>query len=191
MRDANNFRKNESRFSYRQEALDVNGREGQRAPGGGSSAPPRRRLSRGVGRVTIGAMDALFFDLDGTLTDPRIGITRSIQYALEKLDRDIPPEDELVWCIGPPLLGSFEKILGDRQLAATASPLPSVNCLGLWFRSPPSLEHTAWDSGDTSYEASDAPGLSLKYFILSGLSRHSSASSGGVPIRVILGHRPA
>jgi phosphoglycolate phosphatase len=30
----------------------------------------------------------VFFDLDGTLTDPKIGITRSIQYALEKLGVD-------------------------------------------------------------------------------------------------------
>ena len=30
-------------------------------------------------------MDAIYFDLDGTLTDPKIGITRSIQYALDDL----------------------------------------------------------------------------------------------------------
>ena len=30
-------------------------------------------------------MDAIFFDLDGTLTDPKPGITRSIQYALDRL----------------------------------------------------------------------------------------------------------
>jgi phosphoglycolate phosphatase len=77
-------------------------------------------LFRRLARVRIGAMGALFFDLDGTLTDPKTGITRSIQYALERLHRDIPTEDELVWCIGPPLLGSFETLLGDRQLAATA-----------------------------------------------------------------------
>ena len=65
-------------------------------------------------------MGAVFFDLDGTLTDPKSGITRSIQYALEKLHREVPTEDELLWCIGPPLLGSFEKLLGDRQEAATA-----------------------------------------------------------------------
>jgi len=60
--------------------------------------------------VTI---DAIFFDLDGTLTDPKIGITRSIQYALGKLDHPtIPTEDELTWCIGPPLRSSFEKLLG-------------------------------------------------------------------------------
>ena len=39
--------------------------------------------------------DTIFFDLDGTLTDPGIGITRSIQYALERLGLDVPAQDEL------------------------------------------------------------------------------------------------
>jgi phosphoglycolate phosphatase len=65
-------------------------------------------------------MGDIFFDLDGTLTDPKPGITRSIQFALEKLDREVPTEDELVWCIGPPLLESFEKMLDDSRLAVTA-----------------------------------------------------------------------
>jgi phosphoglycolate phosphatase len=57
-------------------------------------------------------MDTIFFDLDGTLTDPKIGITRSIQYALDKLGRlAIPEQDDLTWCIGPPLRASFEKLL--------------------------------------------------------------------------------
>lgn len=60
-------------------------------------------------------MDAIFFDLDGTLTDPKPGITRSIQYALQRLDHpDIPTEDELTWCIGPPLRASFATMLGDH-----------------------------------------------------------------------------
>ena len=65
-------------------------------------------------------MDAIFFDLDGTLTDPKIGITRSIQYALEKLDQAIPTQDELTWCIGPPLRASFMKMLDSDQLADRA-----------------------------------------------------------------------
>lgn len=65
-------------------------------------------------------MQSYFFDLDGTLTDPKAGITRCIQYALGKLGQVAPPEDELTWCIGPPLLGSFEKMLGKRCLAVTA-----------------------------------------------------------------------
>src|ERR1700712_3322689 len=69
-------------------------------------------------------MDTIFFDLDGTLTDPKPGITRSIQYALRKLDRPaIPTEDELTWCIGPPLRASFVKLLGDDREADRAVAL--------------------------------------------------------------------
>ena len=67
-----------------------------------------------------GQMSPIFFDLDGTLTNPKPGITRSIQYALRKLDRDAPSEDELTWCIGPPLHASFKKILGTDALADSA-----------------------------------------------------------------------
>ena len=62
-------------------------------------------------------MTAIYFDLDGTLTDPKPGITRSIQYALKKLDREVPTEDELTWCIGPPLRASFVTLLGSDSLA--------------------------------------------------------------------------
>ncbi len=69
-------------------------------------------------------MEAIFFDLDGTLTDPKPGITRSIQYALQKLDHPaIPSEDELTWCIGPPLRASFVKILGGEDHADRAVAL--------------------------------------------------------------------
>ncbi len=60
----------------------------------------------------------IYFDLDGTLTDPREGITRCIQYALGALGSAVPTEDELLWCIGPPLLQSFEKLVGDAQAQA-------------------------------------------------------------------------
>ena len=69
-------------------------------------------------------MEAIFFDLDGTLTDPKPGITRSIQYALQKLDHPaIPSEDELTWCIGPPLRASFVRILGTEDHADRAVSL--------------------------------------------------------------------
>jgi phosphoglycolate phosphatase len=66
-------------------------------------------------------MDTIFFDLDGTLTDPKPGITRSIQYALDKLGQQtIPTEEQLTWCIGPPLRASFVKLLGDEASADLA-----------------------------------------------------------------------
>ena len=60
-------------------------------------------------------VDAIFFDLDGTLTDPKPGITGSIQYALQKLNLPVPPQDELTWCIGPPLRTSFVTMLGEDR----------------------------------------------------------------------------
>jgi phosphoglycolate phosphatase len=66
-------------------------------------------------------MDAIYFDLDGTLTDPKLGITRSIQYALQRVDHPtMPTEDELTWCIGPPLRASFVRLLGAETSADLA-----------------------------------------------------------------------
>ncbi|WP_376695983.1 HAD hydrolase-like protein [Wenzhouxiangella sp. EGI_FJ10305] len=66
----------------------------------------------------------LLLDLDGTLTDPREGITRCIQHALERLDRPVPGQDELLGCIGPPLHASFVELLGgDEALAHRAVEL--------------------------------------------------------------------
>ena len=53
----------------------------------------------------------ILFDLDGTLTDPREGITRCIQYALGQFNKIIPPWEQLTWCIGPPLKASFAQLL--------------------------------------------------------------------------------
>lgn len=66
----------------------------------------------------------ILFDLDGTLTDPASGITGSIQFALRKIGKLVPAVDDLLWCIGPPLMGSFRKILGqDCDKAETALSL--------------------------------------------------------------------
>lgn len=50
----------------------------------------------------------ILFDLDGTLTDPFRGITRSVQYSLEKFGIHAELE-ELKCFIGPPLIDSYEK----------------------------------------------------------------------------------
>jgi phosphoglycolate phosphatase len=68
---------------------------------------------------------ALLFDLDGTLTDPRAGIVRCIQHALQRLARPCPPEAALAACIGPPLRGTFGRLLAtsDRELIERAMAL--------------------------------------------------------------------
>lgn len=49
----------------------------------------------------------ILFDLDGTLTDPKEGITKSIQYALNKMGIVENDLEKLTPFIGPPLIPSF------------------------------------------------------------------------------------
>lgn len=56
--------------------------------------------------------DILLFDLDGTLTDPGLGITNAVMYSLEKFGLPIPPREELYKMIGPPLTWSYQTYFG-------------------------------------------------------------------------------
>ena len=63
----------------------------------------------------------ILFDLDGTLTDPAEGITRSVQYALKKHGIYVPDNTALLPFIGPPLIDSFMRFYGfTRQEAVRA-----------------------------------------------------------------------
>lgn len=53
----------------------------------------------------------ILIDLDGTLTDPKQGIIRSVHYAMEKLNKPLATDTALDWMIGPPLKASLAKIL--------------------------------------------------------------------------------
>lgn len=59
--------------------------------------------------------DVLLFDLDGTLTDPKPGIVGSIRFALEQLGVSCPGDDVLATFIGPPLRGTFAKLLNTTE----------------------------------------------------------------------------
>lgn len=52
------------------------------------------------------------FDLDGTLTNPKEGITKSVQYALARFGIEVENPNTLVDFIGPPLRESFQKFYG-------------------------------------------------------------------------------
>lgn len=63
----------------------------------------------------------LFWDLDGTLTEPAIGITNSIMYALKKFNIEVENRETLYPFIGPPLMESFKKYFHfDEETAAQA-----------------------------------------------------------------------
>ena len=116
--------------------------------------------------------DTIFFDLDGTLTDPGIGITRSIQYALDRLGLDVPAIDDLTWCIGPPLLGSFCSLVGDECARQALS----------YYRER--FSDVGWKE-NTPY-----PGISetLARLVDSGLRLHVATSKPLVYARKIIDH---
>lgn len=78
----------------------------------------------------------ILFDLDGTLTDPQIGITRCLQYALVELGHQPPEAEELHWCIGPPIKESFSHLLNtlDNGVIEQAIALyrHRFSTIGLW-----------------------------------------------------------
>ena len=57
-------------------------------------------------------MDVFLFDLDGTVTDPKEGITKSVQYALEYFGITVENLEDLTKFIGPPLWQSFGEYYG-------------------------------------------------------------------------------
>lgn len=108
---------------------------------------------------------ALLFDLDGTLTDPREGITRCIAHALVRMGRTAPPLDELVFAIGPPLRPTFGRLLetDDRErieaaLAAYRERFATVGLFenALYANIRESLQ-AAHDAGHRLYLATSKP----------------------------------
>lgn len=63
----------------------------------------------------------VLFDLDGTITDPKIGITKSVQFALKHFNINVTNLDSLCPFIGPPLKDSFIKFYNfDEETALKA-----------------------------------------------------------------------
>lgn len=68
-------------------------------------------------------MRPLLFDLDGTLTDPGLGIYRSLCFALERMGRPIPEHEIVKDIIGPPLQHVLPQFLGSDDPAEGAACL--------------------------------------------------------------------
>ena len=63
----------------------------------------------------------IFFDLDGTLTDPGLGITNAVRYALERWGIRVDDRRALYPFIGPPLVDSFMRFYGFSAADARAA----------------------------------------------------------------------
>ena len=57
----------------------------------------------------------ILFDLDGTLTDPMQGITKSVRYALNSFGIEVDDLCKLIPFIGPPLKDSFKEFYGFNE----------------------------------------------------------------------------
>lgn len=65
--------------------------------------------------------NTVLFDLDGTLTNPALGITNSVIYALNKFGITDVKREDLYKFIGPPLIYSFREYYGfDEKKALKA-----------------------------------------------------------------------
>jgi phosphoglycolate phosphatase len=115
----------------------------------------------------------LLFDLDGTLTDPFTGITKCISYALNMLDRKLPPGESLRWCIGPPLKDSFAKLLASDDDALTAKAVAfyreRFGTVGLFenevYDGIPEVLEALQKNGHTLYVATSKPVVYAKRII--------------------------
>lgn len=81
----------------------------------------------------------ILFDLDGTLTDSGEGITKSVQYAIEKLGMGEYPLEELRSFVGPPLMEQFMKfchISQERAKEAVGYYRERYSLVGLYENRP-------------------------------------------------------
>lgn len=96
----------------------------------------------------------VLFDLDGTLTDPVIGITNSLMYALDKFGIRVEDRSELYKFIGPPLFNSFTDYYGfdeDKANQAVAYYREVYNVTGKYenevYGGVPELLHSLKEQG--------------------------------------------
>ena len=130
--------------------------------------------------------DLIVFDLDGTLTDSKLGITRSVQHALAHFGIAVDNLDDLTHFIGPPLRDSFTEAFGfdDAQIVtATQVYRERYGTVGLLenevFPLTPGLLQAASSTGATLVVASTKSEPSvhriLQHF---GLDHHFAVMGG-------------
>ena len=110
-------------------------------------------------------LKALLFDLDGTVSDPKEGITRSIAHALKKMGVKAPPLEELTFAIGPPLRPTLARLIGsddrgdvEAALAAYRERFASVGLFeNVVYEGIPAALAELRDRGHMLYLATSKP----------------------------------
>jgi phosphoglycolate phosphatase len=99
----------------------------------------------------------ILFDLDGTLTDPKEGITKAVQYALKKYDIYVEDLDLLEKFIGPPLKNSFREFYNfDEEKAVQA-----VSFYREYFKEKGMFENEVYENIENVLNKLQALGLNL------------------------------
>lgn len=118
--------------------------------------------------------DTIFFDLDGTLTDSAPGILNAVRFALEGAGMPVPPEQELMRFIGPPLTTEFQAAFGISGEEAAGL----VRRFQVYFRKDGMFENRVYDG---------VPDM-LERVLSSGLRTAVTTSKPEVFARTILDH---
>ena len=111
----------------------------------------------------------ILFDLDGTLTAPREGITKSVQYALSKMGIEEPDLTALEHFIGPPLYDEFRRCydFDDTQAKQAVAAYRERFSVHGWkenllFDGVPTMLQTLRAAGKTLAVASSKPTVFVK-----------------------------
>lgn len=99
----------------------------------------------------------ILFDLDGTLTDSSEGITKSVEYALNRFSITVRDRRDLLCFIGPPLHDSFMQFFGFSDEDAYTA----VEYYREVFREKGLFENTVYDGIPELLEGLRAAGKNL------------------------------
>lgn len=102
-------------------------------------------------------MKAVLFDLDGTVTDPGIGITNSVMYALSRFGIEVKDRAALYRFIGPPLRQSFSEYYGFSAHDAEKA----VSYYREYYRPMGIFECTLYDGIEDTFKALSGAGYKL------------------------------
>lgn len=130
----------------------------------------------------------ILFDLDGTLTDPKEGITKSVEYALNQFSIEVEHPDLLIPYIGPPLFDSFIEIQGFTPEAAAQAVeyyRERFRTLGMFENQVipgiPALLENLRSEGFTLYVATSKPIVFaeqiLRHYELDGFFKYAAGSN--------------
>lgn len=129
----------------------------------------------------------LLFDLDGTLTDPKEGITKSVRHALKAYNIEVEDLDTLCCFIGPPLKDSFIEYYGFSEEDA-------LNAIGVYreyFSDRGIFENEVYEGIEEMLKALTASGKKLLWLprSLRSLSERSWSISDWIRISPLWGAR--